>query len=168
MNDATRRGIETFPVDRPVEALIRDHNLVRKLVDIYRRSDNATVKIKTAEQILRLMESHSLLEEKAFYPAVREIDPSLVGHFEQEHFKGDELLVSIKRMSLNDPEAFPMFERVIEMHMHHIDEEESQFFPKLERSGLDMTPIGLQMRTYEADLVHTQAMASERLDTVTR
>lgn len=162
MTDSTNENRGAFPLDRPIEALLRDHNMVRKLVDAYQSSDNATVKIKAAEQILMLMETHSLLEEKVFYPAVREIDPSLVGHFEQEHLKTDELLVSLKRMSLNDPEALPMFEKALEMHIQHIQEEENDFFPKLEQGNIDMTPIGVQMQAYEAELVNIQAKASEQ------
>lgn len=162
MSDSTNENRGAFPIDRPIEALLRDHNMVRKLVEAYRSSDNETVKIKAAEQILMMMETHSLLEEKVFYPAVREIDPSLVGHFEQEHLKTDELLVSLKRMSLNSPDAMPMFEKALDMHMQHIQEEENDFFPKLEQAGIDMTAIGVQMQAYEADLVHIQAKATEQ------
>jgi hemerythrin superfamily protein len=151
-----------FPVDRPVEALVRDHNLVRKLVDAYRNSDSEAVKINAAEQILMLLETHALLEESVFYPAVREIDASMIGHFEQEHQKTDDMLASLKRMSLNDPQALPMFEQVIERAMRHIEEEETDFFPKLELANMDMAPIGLQMQSFEANLVHLQAQASQQ------
>lgn len=159
--DARDNDRGAFPIDRPVEALIRDHNMVRKLFESYQSSDKETVKIRAAEQILMLMESHSLLEEKIFYPAVREIDPALVGHFEQEHLKTDELLVSLKRMTLSDPQALPMFEQAMALHMQHIQEEEDGLFPKLAESTIDMTPIGTQMQAYEAELVYTQAKASE-------
>lgn len=152
----------SFPVDQPVEALIKDHNTVRKLVETYRNSDNETVKIRAAEQVLMLLETHSLLEESVFYPAVRDVDASMIGHFEQAHQKTDELLATLKRMSLNDPQALPMFEQLVEMAMHHIEEEETEFFPKLELSNMDMTPIGLQMQAYEANAVHMQAKASEQ------
>lgn len=159
--DSTNQGGNAFPVDRPVEALIRDHNMVRTLLEAYRNSDSDAVKTNAAEQILMLAETHSLLEEKVFYPAVRNADPSLVGHFEEEHRKTDDLLARLKAMSLADPQAFPMFEQMTQMLMHHIEEEENQFFPKLENAGLDMRAIGLQMQAYEANTLHTQARASD-------
>ncbi|HVL77140.1 MAG TPA: hemerythrin domain-containing protein [Noviherbaspirillum sp.] len=151
-----------FPADKPVDALIHDHNTVRKLVDVYRNSDSMAAKISAAEQALMLLESHSLVEEQVFYPAVRDVDASMISHFEEEHHKTDDILASLKRMSLSDPQALPMFEQLVDMVLHHIEEEENQFFPKLEQARMDMTPIGLQMQAYEANLVHMQAQASDQ------
>lgn len=151
-----------FPVDRPVDALIRDHNTVRKLVDAYRNGTSDAARINAAEQILMLLETHSLLEETVFYPAVRDVDASMIGHFEQEHQKTDELIASLKGMSMTDPRALSMVEQVIDMSMHHIEEEETEFFPKLELANMDMTPIGLQMQAFESSLVHTQAQTGEQ------
>lgn len=151
-----------FPVDQPVIALVRDHNMVRRLVEAYRNSDTQEVKIEIIEQVLTMLETHSRLEESVFYPAVRDVDAAMIDHFEEEHQKADEILVALKRMSLNDPKAMPMFEQLIDMTMHHIQEEETEFFPKLELANMDMTPIGLQMQAFEANLVHAQAQASEK------
>ena len=160
MNTRKDESTNSFPVDRPIEALIRDHKLVRTLAESFRSSDSDAVKINAAEQILMLVETHSLLEETVFYPAVRNIDPSLVGSFEEEHHETDAILVELKRISLKDPQAFPMFEKLLALHIQHIEREENEFFPKLEQAGMDMTPLGLQMQAYEADTVHVQARAS--------
>lgn len=151
-----------FPVDRPVEALLRDHNTVRKLVDSYQNAQSAEVKMQAATQMLQLLETHSRLEESVFYPAVRNIDASMIGHFEQEHQKADDLLESLKSMSMNDPQSEQMMRQLIDMTMHHIQEEESEFFPKLQQANMDMTPIGLQMQAFEANLVHTQAQSGQQ------
>jgi len=151
-----------FPVDRPVEALLRDHNTVRKLADTYANSQNMDAKKQAAAQILQLLETHAKLEESVFYPAVRDIDASMVGHFEQEHQKADDLLESLKGMSMDDPQSEQMLRQLIDMTMHHIQEEEGQFFPKLEQAGMDMTPVGLQMQAFEANLVHAQAQSSQQ------
>jgi hemerythrin superfamily protein len=161
MNASDNDSKSAFPVDRPVEALIRDHDMVRTLVEAYRNSDSDAVKINAAEQVLMLVETHSLLEERVFYPAVREVDPGLIGDFEQAHQKTDALLASLKEKSLNSPDAFPMFEQMVELLLPHIDREETEFFPRLEKSGIDMTPIGVQMQAYEADVVSMQARASD-------
>ena len=161
MNASNNDSKQSFPVDRPVDALVRDHDMVRKLVEAYRNSDSDAVRLNAAEQVLMLVETHSLLEEQVFYPAVREADPALIGSFEQEHQKTDALLVALKEKSLNAPDSFEMFEQMISLLMPHIDREETEFFPALEKSGMDMKPIGLQMQAYEADTVHTQARASD-------
>lgn len=151
-----------FPVDRPVEALLRDHNMVRKLADSYLNSQNTEVKKQAAQQILTLLEIHSRLEETVFYPAVRNVDASMIGHFEQEHQKTDDLLQSLKSMSTDEPQAGQMMRQLLDMTMHHIQEEESEFFPKLEQAAMDMAPIGLQMQAFEANLVHVQAQSTQQ------
>lgn len=150
-----------FPVDRPVEALLRDHNTVRRLVDAYRNSQSNDARMEAAKQIVMLLEMHSQLEESVFYPAVRDIDASMIGHFEQEHQKTDDLVQTLKGISMDDPQAEQMLSQLIDMSMHHIEEEENQFFPKLEQANMDMTPIGLQMQAFEANLVHMQAQSSQ-------
>jgi hemerythrin superfamily protein len=151
-----------FPVDQPVEALIRDHNTVRKLVQAYQGGHSPEVKMQAAQQILVLLEAHSKLEEGVFYPAVRNVDPQLVGHFEQEHQKADDILESLKSSSLQDQQSDQLMQQLIQMTMHHIEEEENDFFPKLQQANMDMTPIGLQMQAFEANLVHAQASGQQR------
>jgi hemerythrin superfamily protein len=151
-----------FPVDRPIEALLRDHNTVRKLAGAYADSQDPQVKMQAAWQILQLLETHAKLEESVFYPAVRDVDATMIGHFEQEHQKADDMLESLKGMSMDDPQAEQMLRQLIDMTMHHIQEEESEFFPKLEQANMDMTPIGLQMQAFEANLVHAQAQATQQ------
>lgn len=150
-----------FPVDRPVEALIRDHNMVRRLAEAYLNGHSIEVKLEAAEKILLLLETHSRLEETVFYPAVRDIDASMIGHFEQEHQKTDDLLHSLKSGSLEDTQMDQMMRQLLDMTMHHIEEEENEFFPKLEQANMDMTQIGLQMQAFEANIVHMQAQASQ-------
>lgn len=162
MDSTMNEGNNAFPVDRPVEALLRDHRMVRTLVEAYRNSDSDAVKINAAEQVLMLLESHSLLEETVFYPGVREVNAEMIGHFEEEHQKTDELLAQLKKMSLSDPQAMQMFEQVCEMTMHHIEEEENEFFPLLEQANIDMTALGLQMQAQEANVVHAQAQANQQ------
>ncbi|MDB5952986.1 MAG: hypothetical protein JWR65_4841 [Massilia sp.] len=149
-----------FPVDRPVEALIRDHNLVRQLADHYLDSDSMEVRKQAASQILQALHTHSRLEESVFYPGVRDIEPGMIGHFEQEHLKADDLVATLQGMPMEDPRSDQMMRELIDMTMHHIQEEEEQFFPKLEQARMDMTPIGLEMAAFEANLIHMQAQAS--------
>lgn len=151
-----------FPVDRPVEALLRDHELVRRLADAWTRDTSPAARSQAASQLLQAIELHSRLEEGAFYPAVRQADPGLIGHFEDEHHKVDDLLASIKNMAEGDAQREPMLRQMLDMVLHHIDEEENQFFPELARANIDMTPIGLQMASFEASLIHTMTIQQAR------
>lgn len=74
-----------FPVDQPIQALLRDHDMVRQLADAYRKGHSEAVKKEAASKIVTLLEIHSRLEESVFYPAVRNVDATMIGHFEEEH-----------------------------------------------------------------------------------
>lgn len=149
-----------FPVDRPVEALMRDHKLVRQLAEHYRNSDSTEVKKQAASQILQALHTHSRVEETVFYPGVRTIDPDSIAHFEQEHLKVDDLLATLQGMSLDDARSEQMMGELLDLTMRHMQEEEDQFFPKLEQAQMDMSAIGLEMAAFEANLIHMQAQVS--------
>lgn len=151
-----------FPVDRPVEALLRDHEMVRKLADAWTRDTSMAARNQAATQLLQAIEMHSRLEEGVFYPAVRQADPNLIAHFEEEHHKVDDTLAAIKNMPESDPQREPMLRQMLDMVLQHIDQEEQQLFPQLARANIDMTPIGLQMASFEASLVHSMTIQDSR------
>ena len=148
--------------DDPIQALERDHDMVRKLADKYLNSGDMEVKKQAATQLLQAIHTHSRLEESIFYPNVRCIDESLVRHFEQDHLKVDDLLATLQGMAPDEPRAEPMMREMLNAVLSHIDEEENQLFPRLRQSNADMSDIGLQMQSFEANLVHMQAQASDQ------
>lgn len=158
---ATDKQAGAYPVDQPVKALIRDHDMVRALADKYLNSDSQDVKKQAGTQILQALHMHSRLEESIFYPAVRSIYASLIGHFEQDHLKVDDLVATLEGMSFDDSHSDTLMRELLGAVMAHIQEEENDLFPRIEGSGLDMTPVGLQMQSFEANLVHTQAQISD-------
>jgi hypothetical protein len=62
-------------------------------------------------------------------------------------------------MSLDEPQADRLMRELITSTLHHIDQEEKEFFPKLERANIDMAPIGLEMQAFEANLIHMQSQS---------
>lgn len=146
----------------PIQALTRDHDMVRKLADTYLNSSDMEVKKQSAIQLLQAIHTHSRLEESIFYPNVRCLDDNLVRHFEQDHLKVDDLLASLQGMQPDEPRAEPLMREMLNAVLGHIDEEEQQLFPRLQRSNVDMSDIGLQMQSFEANLIHMQAKASDQ------
>jgi hemerythrin superfamily protein len=148
--------------DDPIAALVRDHDLVRKLADKYLNSSDMAVKKQAATQLLQAVHTHSRIEESVFYPNVRCLDDNLIRHFEQDHLKVDDLLATLQGMSPDEPRAEPMMRELLSSLMSHIEEEENDLFPRLRQSNVDMADIGLQMQALEANLVHMQAQASDQ------
>jgi hemerythrin superfamily protein len=149
------------PVEHPLDLLLRDHDMVRKLAEKYNGTDDREVKKQAARQLVQAIHTHSRVEESVFYPGVRQIDAAMIGHFEQEHLKVDDLIDTLQGMTLDEPQTGRLMNELIPAVLHHIDQEEKEFFPKLERANMDMAPIGLEMQSFEANLIHMQAQASE-------
>jgi hypothetical protein len=95
-----------------------------------------------------------------FYPAVRIVEPAMIAHFEDEHLKADDLLATLQGMAADDPRSDQMLRELIDMTMHHMQEEEEQFFPLLQQAQMDMAPIGLEMASLEANLIHMQSQVA--------
>lgn len=151
------------PIEHPLDLLLRDHETVRKLADKYCNTDDKEVKKQAAKQLVQAIHTHSRVEESVFYPGVRQIDAAMIGHFEQDHQKVDDLIATLQGMNLEEQHADRLMMELIPAVLHHIDQEEKEFFPKLERANMDMAPIGLQMQSFEANLIHMQAQASAEM-----
>ena len=147
-------------IDRPLDWLLKDHDLVRKLADAYRNTQDREVRKQAAKQMLQALHTHSRLEESVFYPRVRDVAPAMIGHFEDEHLKVDDLVATLQGMALDEEHAERLVQELIDMSLRHIEQEEKEFFPKLEQANMDLAPIGLEWQAAEANLIHIQAELS--------
>ncbi len=136
--------------DKPLEALRKDHAMVKSLFERYLNSDDKAVKQETGPRILMMLEMHTDLEESTFYPKARSIDAELVDHGEQEHDEARQLIQQLKQMDAGDPQCDSLYQQLCDSVMHHVAEEENKLFPKIEQSDLDLEALGLEMQAYEA------------------
>lgn len=158
------RGPGAFPVDQPMQALEKDHQFIKQLFERYCNTQDKLVKQEAGPQILELLEMHTALEEATFYPAVQQVNDSLVDECKQEHDQADQLLHQLKGMDINDPQCDRMFQELRDAVLHHIDVEENQLFPAVRQANLDLQEIGTQMQTYESTMVASRAQRTEVKD----
>ncbi|WP_019140191.1 hemerythrin domain-containing protein [Noviherbaspirillum massiliense] len=149
--DARRRG--EFPVDAPIEALKTDHALVRQLFDRYFQAKDMNEKKDIGRRLLVVLEEHTALEEGAFYPRVRTVDPSLVDQCEQEHEKAQQLMDRFKITDESDPRIDQLYRQLADAILAHVDNEEQHLFPKIENAQLDLGAIGREMQTFEISMI---------------
>ncbi|GAB3554389.1 hypothetical protein GCM10027343_42380 [Noviherbaspirillum agri] len=151
--DAEMRRRGEFPVDQPLEALKTDHGFVRQLFEQHFQSQEANNKKELGAHLLALLETHTALEERAFYPRVREVDPSLMDHCEQEHGEARQMIDNLKLMDEGDPHIDALYRRLSDSVLKHVEFEEQQLFPKVEQAGLDMTALGQEMQAVEIQMI---------------
>jgi hemerythrin-like domain-containing protein len=144
-----------------IEMLRADHDKVKKLFEEFKEAEDSRAKEQIVETSLRELEVHAALEEEIFYPAAEEqIDEKeSIDEAREEHHVVKLLIGELKKMSAGDERYDAKYTVLAESVKHHIEEEESELFPKLE-GKLDAEELGTEMETRKQEL---QQQSQKRL-----
>jgi hemerythrin superfamily protein len=94
------------------------------------RSDKSAV----LEELADSLAAHMAIEHEFLYPAAKDVDDEMVNESFEEHSLAE---VALKRLIATDLEDEAFDARVTalkELIEHHVEEEEEQLFPKLEKA----------------------------------
>ena len=138
-----------------------DHKQIKACFREFQKSTTTDArKGKLVEQMIELLTVHTYVENEVMYPRVRELMPELeddVLESYEEHHVADVLVMELLPMSPGDERFEAKTTVLIENVTHHIDEEESEWFPKV-REGLSRT----QLREIGADIAEARERAPRR------
>lgn len=131
----------------PTDAIVilrNDHKEVRALFREFEK-DSTTKARKGAivRKVVQLLTAHTYIENEVMYPAVRRLLPELeqdVLESYEEHHVADVLVMELSTMGPKDERFEAKTTVLIENVRHHMDEEESDWFPKV-RAGLSRTAL---------------------------
>jgi hemerythrin superfamily protein len=138
-----------------------DHDAVKQLFQQFASSHNDDKKAELAKKICHELTVHTRLEEEIFYPAARDAidDMDVMDEALVEHGSAKELIEAIETMKPGD-ELFDAKVTVLgEWVNHHIREEQTQMFPLVRKSELDLRELADLMRARKKEL--TEETASE-------
>jgi hemerythrin-like domain-containing protein len=150
-------GKTTGKAKDAIKLLTEDHNKVKKLFKEYEKlakKDESEGKEELAQQICEELKIHAQLEEEIFYPAAREAikDDRLINEATVEHGAVKDLISELQSMKPSDP----MYDAVVtvlgEYVNHHIEEEQDQIFPKVQKSKMDLEEIGSELAERKEEL----------------
>lgn len=135
-----------------LQLLMAEHREVKTMFQRYQKLADAGGKgderMLLASQICVALALHTQVEEEILYPAAREVlgrDEGLVDEAYVEHAGAKTLIAQLKTMTSDQP-LFDAKVKVLGEYIdHHVRDEESEFFPKLRRSSLDLEAMGEQM-----------------------
>ena len=102
-----------------------------------RKSDTSAVLAQLANDLA----AHMAIEQTIFYPAIKKIDPEMVGESYEEHALAE---LALKRLLETPPDDETFDAKVTalkELILHHVEEEEKELFPDVED---DMDADGLE------------------------
>jgi hemerythrin-like domain-containing protein len=115
--------------------------------------------------------AHMAIEQDLFYPAVKSVDEDVIGEAFEEHAVAE---IALRRLLATDPsdESFQAKVTTLkELIEHHVEEEEEELFPKVEKA-LDkeaLSILGDEMKAaFEAALAEGhEALLPDDLSTTT-
>lgn len=111
------------------------------------------------EDICQDLIVHTTVEEQLLYPEARRIlDSEIVDHAEQEHDEADNL---IRQVQACDPQSTEVERLMMELKqtvLHHVEEEESNFLPRMEEAcGTEaLESLGSQIEARKEQLETSQ------------
>ena len=141
-----------------IKLLIDDHDKVKKMFKEYKKlaeKNDENGKEELATQICTELTVHAQLEEEIFYPAVREgiDDDDLMNEAMVEHAEAKGLIAQIQSMSASDPMYDATVTVLGENINHHIEEEQKEMFPKVQKLNMDLEELVFKMTERKATLI---------------
>jgi hypothetical protein len=146
---------------KPADAIAllkADHAEVLKLFKEYEKlhKDEAPAdeRAELAQQICRMLEIHTTIEEEILYPAAREVldEPDVMDEAEIEHNSAKSLIAEIKGMQPDEPMYDAKLKVLGEYIAHHVKEEHKQMFPQLRKQKMDLKAVGLMLAQRKDEL----------------
>jgi hemerythrin superfamily protein len=120
-----------------ITSLREDHKRVKKLFTQFEKiADDGTAEAKknVVAEIIRELSVHAAVEETVFYPTVRreakELEDVVLEGLEEHHI-AKWTLAELDGMEPSDERYTPKVKVLTESVKHHIEEEESEMFPKV-------------------------------------
>jgi hemerythrin superfamily protein len=109
----------------PVDIIKEDHRRLEGLFAKFLETDSEVTQETLFEEIEAGLNTHSEMEERVLYPALRQFAPEKVDIAIDEHSQVRELLLELLESDLNEDAFESRFNRLIEDVRHHVEEEES-------------------------------------------
>lgn len=140
-----------------ITLLKQDHQTVEKLFKKFEKTgDRAYVeRRRIVDQIIEELSVHAAIEEQLFYPVTRQTVPEtedIALESLEEHHVVKWVLHELERMDPQDERFKAKVTVLIENVRHHVEEEESDYFPKVraELGRNDLAELGEAMEEAKA------------------
>lgn len=132
-----------------LELLKQDHRTVSQLFKQAEATENDKQKERLFQQIKTELETHTHIEETILYPALKQHEDlkDLTLEAEEEHKQVKTLLREIERLA-DGSERFDAKLKVMSENVeHHVEEEETEMFPKVKRhfSAAELEQMGQEL-----------------------
>lgn len=139
-----------------VKLLKQDHRAVANALEKF-ESAGREEKQAIARQICKMLTVHSQIEEELLYPAARDAldsdESHLIAEARVEHASVKDLIRQIEDREQLDEQYEAKVQVLGEYVKHHVEEEETEIFPRLERTSLDLQALGERLESRKRELM---------------
>lgn len=138
-----------------IALLEADHREVDGWFDAYERLDDASAKKALAGKICLALKVHTQIEEELFYPPARAEtgDSDLLDEAVVEHAGAKTLIAEIEAMQPGQPLYDAKVKVLGEQVRHHVEEEETELFPEVRETKIDLDALGARLASRKAELM---------------
>ena len=151
----TSTGKASMQPDDGVSDLMRDHRTVEQLFKAFEEAkEDGQKKQGIVQQIVQELRVHMAIEEEVFYPTSREfVEADMVNEAEVEHQGAKDLMDQLEASDPSD-EMYDAKVKVLQEQIeHHVEEEETEYFPECRKSDMDLKVIGERMKARKQELM---------------
>jgi hemerythrin superfamily protein len=139
-----------------IEFLEKDHDRIRSLFSELEGTDAPQDLDDCFDKLDNILTIHARVEELVLYPEVRNWEDTfeLIDRGQQEHTKGEQMVLVIKSTTSNSSEFKENISELQKFMLNHLHEEENDLFPKV-RQGMDdekLEQLGNQLREAKVTL----------------
>lgn len=139
-----------------IKMLKKQHQEVAKMFKEFEGAKSAPARRKLFEQIADALAVHAAIEERHFYPAVKEDQTEdILLESVEEHLEIKRVIADLLAMEPDD-ENFDAKVKVLQENVdHHVEEEQDELFPKVEKliDAETLEAIGEAMEETQAELI---------------
>jgi hemerythrin-like domain-containing protein len=117
-----------------VDVLIAGHRAVESLLADVETTSDRQLRRRTLAAAIAELRRHAALEQRFLHPATREhLDAGeiLAAHESREHAEAGEKMDRIARLDDTDPEYEPLVSSLFVDVREHVNQEETELFPRL-------------------------------------
>jgi hemerythrin superfamily protein len=137
-----------------IEILKEDHKKVEEIFSAMEKNENRQ---KMFPELDRELSVHAEIEEKIFYPATKEAEPTrdLVLESIEEHKQIKMVLADLEQTDMTTDVWGAALKVLKEDVMHHVGEEEGELFPKVRKvlSKQQLEEMGTRMEELKTQLL---------------
>jgi hemerythrin superfamily protein len=142
--------------------LREDHKEIRRVFREFQKTEknDTGAQGRLVDEMIEMLTVHTYIENEVMYPRVRELLPDLeddILESYEEHHVADVVVMELAAMKPTDERFVAKTTVLIENVTHHMDEEESEWFPQV-REGLGRK----QLQELGAELLEAKKKAPTR------